>query len=171
MLLHPHPLPTRDGAPALTVRELARCFDLPVTAESRVLHAFPTVLPSQHPLRYSVPCKILAQSLWLCGILNYTGGGLNYSMDIKDSSVENSLFSPAFGIDSMTNQLVSQEQFNLSTVTIDETAVKMDDASVPVSLWDNRLIQKYPKPHHLRDIDEIKVTNSLNTLRQFCLYI
>ena len=161
---------------ALTARELARCFYLPVPAETRVLHAFPALLPSQHPLRQSVPCKLLAQSLWLCGMLNNTGGGLTDSLGIKGRNTPNitighTMFSPAFGLDPVTQQIVSQNQFNLSTVTIEGKAVKMDEASVPVMLWDNRLLKNYPTPHQLTNIDHITLSSTLNTLRRFCLSI
>ena len=147
---------------ALTARELARCFDVPVAIENRMVHAFSTTLPPNHPLSWSFPGKLLAHSLWLGGIVECSEGGLNASLNASP-------FVPAFKVDHNSGQLVSQQQFNLATNVIAEKAVKMDDASVPVNLWNARLISHFPDTTFAQSLSINKVNWSLDVLRRWLL--
>ena len=139
----------------LTTKETARCFDLPVPAEKRLSKAY-FVLPSNQHIRQSVPCKIISHSLWLCGLLNCSDGGIDGG---------EKFFPPVYKLDSVSGHLVSQKQFNLASTTTDSKAVKTDDALVPVHLWDSRLIKTYPT-RALQHIEQSQIHWALNIFRK-----
>ena len=148
---------------ALTARELARCFDVPVHVEKRILKAYPALLPPHHPLLASIPGKILAHAFWLGGLLDCSEGGKG------TGQFSSEVFTPAFKLDSSSGQLLSQSQFNLSSVQPHDKAVKMDDALVPVHLWNSRLIRNYPSPSAIASVPRSRVDWSLSILRKWLL--
>ena len=147
------------GHRPITGRELARFCDVPVNVEKHFHKAYPTVLPSDHPLRTSFSSKLLSHALWDTGLCSLSGGGC---VDLTRTK---------FTIDSVSGHLISQDQFNLAVASVDEKAVKMDDAKVPVMLWDHKLIRDYPKPEVLKKTSTAIISWSLNVIRKFLLTV
>ena len=121
-------VPTKWCIRELTAREMARIFDVPVDIESRLAKLFPSQLPGSHSLWHSIPGKLLTHALWKTGICVCQEGGLD-------------LQRPLFTTDELTGQLVTQAQFNQVSDKVDIKAAKMDDAKVPIFLWNERLIE------------------------------
>ena len=140
----------------VTAVECARFFDLPVPCERRIKAANPGLLPSGHPLRQATPVKLLNFALWLTGYCNDVGGV--------------HLLKPKFREDS-TGLIVSQDDFNLIEDEVDVKAVKMDDAAVPVHIWDSRLVNTYPVPNQLKGLCPQKISWSLDVFRKHLVWV
>ena len=99
--------------------------------------------------------------LWLWGILDCSEGG--------KGDFTSEVFTPAFKLDTSSGQLISKSQFNLSSVDIQEKAVKMDDALIPIHIWNSRLIKNYPITAALASIPRTRIDWSLSILRIWLL--
>jgi hypothetical protein len=146
------------GFRTFTTKEIARFFDAPVLVEDRLAKAFPSGLPLSHEFRLGVPCKFLTHALWLAGFCAIQDGGVD-------------LFSPMFSIDNDNGNLVSQSQFNKRTEAVDIKAAKIDDAAVPVFLWNDRLVATYPDQSFIKTLSTTRVHQSLDVIRLFLLRI
>ena len=142
----------------LTARELSRVFDVPVNIESRIAKLLPSLLPHSHDLRLSVPGKLLTHALWKSGICVCHEGGVN-------------LQRPMFSTDNITGQLVTQDQFNQVSDKVDVKAAKMDDAEVPVALWNDRLIETYPNKMVIQHLSRTLLDTTLDRIRSFLLRV
>ena len=140
----------------ITTVELTRFLDVPVAIEKRLATSGLTVLPRTHPIRTSFPSKVLSHSLWTTGFLSIHGRGVD-------------VFQPKFSRDQITGNIVSQDRFGAQGEKIDEKAAKMDDASVPVNLWNNRLISTYPGTLLTTKVTRQKLEWSLNILRKYLI--
>ena len=159
LVVTPSPfVPSKWCSRILTAREYTRLFDIPVAIESRVAKCIPSSLPTDHPIRNSVPGKLLTHALWLAGFCSVHGEGIG-------------LQRPIFTVDNTTGYIVSQEQFNKASGNVDVKAAKMDDAAVPVVIWNNRLLETYPDQKVVRKQSRQKLDDALDILRTFMLKI
>ena len=149
---------TKWAVLGFTTKEIARFLDAPVAVKVRLARAFPTVLPIKHDFRSSFPGKILTHALWSAGFCMFRDGGLD-------------LFRPKFKLDASSGNLISQSQFNRTTTSVDVKAAKMDDAAVPVQLWNDRLIDTHPCPDHVKSVSKPKLFSYLDVIRSFLLRI
>ena len=80
------------------------------------------------------------------------------------------LFQPVFHEDA-ASLVVSQDDFNLVEDKVDVKAVKMDDAKVPVHIWNSRLIRNYPIPDTLNGISDTKINSTLEVIRNWMILV
>jgi hypothetical protein len=158
-VLAPSPfVSTKWGIRSFTTKEVARFLDAPVAIETRLAKAFPTHLDPCHPFCSSFPCKLLTHALWLTGYCSVRDGGFD-------------LTRPMFTIDSSSGNIVSQAQFNSTSDTADIKAAKVDDAVVPVHLWNNRLLDTHPDQDFVKQLNKSKVDWSLTIIRSFMISV
>jgi hypothetical protein len=141
----------------LSVKETARLFDVPVAIEKRLASAHTSQLPPSHALLSSVPAKVLQHSLWLTG-----------HFCVQQQGVED-IFRPNFTIEAKSGLLVAQDKFNLGnqerSKNIDILAAKVDNAEVPVDLWNSRILHTSPSSLELNSMDSQKFVRIIDWLR------
>jgi hypothetical protein len=159
LIVTPSPfVPSKWCTRMLTAREYTRLFDIPVAIESRVAKSFPSILPVDHPIRRSIPGKFLTHALWLAGFCSIHGEGIG-------------LQRPIFTIDNTSGNIVSQDQFNKASGDVDVKAAKMDNAVVPVEIWNNRLLSTYPVQEVVTNKNRKKLDEALDIFRKFMLKV
>jgi hypothetical protein len=141
----------------LSVKEIACLFDVPVAIEKRLASAHPLQLPLSHALLSSVPTKVLQHSLWLTG-----------HFCVQQQGVED-IFCLNFTIEAKSGLLVAQDKFNLEnqerSKNIDILAAKVDNAEVPVDLWNSRILHTSPSSLELISMDSQKFVRIIDWLR------
>jgi hypothetical protein len=129
-----------------------------VAVEKRLAKEYPNKLPPAHPLTCSVPGKILTHALWQAGLCTSQGGVRASRQRTRKKTF-------------VSSRMVPQHQFNKVDDNVDVKAAKMDDAEVPILLWDERLINTYPVASVMNTTSRTEVYWSLDVLRSFFLRI
>ena len=149
------------GLREFTVAEWARFYDLPVSCEKW----FKSVNLQAHQVPFfgSPPLKVCVHALWLCGLFHVSNtsrqGGTSIS-SFDEIEIDNQF--------TKNKVMIDQEDFSKHDHRpIDTKAVKEDDASVPVDLWNQQILNRFPWLHRSNS----NIIAALDTMRGFLLRV